>query len=425
MKTIYSNRYLMVLATFVFFLMGQVCAEGSKNLNFDDYVKKMTPLKGLSPVQWRLIWTGDVTTQAILSWSTAEPGKKHVVHYDTVKRGENVKEYKYQVDCHRNGAYSIADKEKEKLGAAYYHHAKVEGLEPDTTYYFVLESDGQFSKPMYFITAPKDLKKFSLIHGGDSRSGLLARCKMNELMAKLVEEQKDIYGLIHGGDYIVSGRKWSQWRIWLSSHELTTTGDGRVLPILPARGNHDGGPIYKEIFDIQPEQPDWHTTTIGNEVAIVTLDTNRSGGGDQVAWLEGELKRLRPQSRWLLTQYHRPLYPAVKKAPAQAKIFCPLFEKYNVDLACEADGHCIKRTSPIRDGKIDPTGVTYIGEGGLGVGQRKPKADLWYLKDGLVGSAHHVMLLKFDGKELKIDTILMDGKIMDSHPMSVRTASVK
>ena len=153
---------------------------------------------------------------------------------------------------------------------------------------------------------------------------------------------------------------------------------------------------------------------------MVTLDTNVSGGGEQSKWLEGELKRLRPNVTWLLAQYHRPLYPAVKSPPPHAKIFCPLFDKYNLDLGCESDGHCIKRTIPIRGDKADPTGVTYIGEGGLGVGQRKTKSDLWYLKGGAVGSQHHIMKLEFSDKKLRIKTVILGGKIFDDHSLNVR-----
>ena len=156
-------------------------------------------------------------------------------------------------------------------------------------------------------------------------------------------------------------------------------------------------------------------------MAVVTLNTNAAGGGDQAAWLEGELKRLRPQTKWLVTNYHRPLFPAVKRPSGLAHIWAPLFEKYNVDLACESDGHCIKRTVPIRDGKKDPTGVTYIGEGGFGVRQRDPKGDHWYLKEGgIVGKGHHVMRLDFADDTLRIRTILLGGEVFDDHSLKVR-----
>ena len=375
---------------------------------------KMTPLKGTVPAQWRVIWTGDTSAEVTISWSTAEKGNSHKVYY-----GESPSLGKVQ-ECQRSGEYTLYKKEVKKVDPAFYHHSKITGLKPSTRYYFVMESDGVKSKKLYFKTAPEKGTGFSIIHGGDSRSGHLARCKVNMMIANMVEKNSDIIGFAHGGDYIVSGKYWQQWRLWLSHHELTTGKDGRVLPIIPTRGNHDGGPLYKEIFNVDPKDPDWHTTTIGDDVAIVTLDTNVSSGGPQSTWLESELQRLRPKTKWLLTQYHRPLYPAVKTPAAQAKQFCPLFDKYKVDLACEADGHCIKRTIPIKDGKADSEGTVYIGEGGLGVGQRKPNAEHWYLKGGAIGSEHHVMLLDFNEENLRIRTILLNGDVFDDHKLAVR-----
>ena len=375
---------------------------------------KLTPLKGSTPAQWRVIWTGDAAREATISWSTAVAGKSHKVYF-----GETAKLGKVQ-ECQRNGEYTQDKKEKGKLEQAFYHHAVIKGLKPSTKYHFVMESDGTKSKPFYFITAPEKGTGFSIIHGGDSRSGHTARCKVNVMMADLIDKNPKIIAFAHGGDYIVSGRKWQQWRLWLSHHELTNGKDGRVLPIIPTRGNHDGGPLYKEIFNVDPKNPDWHTTSVGTDVAIVTLDTNVSGAGKQKDWLESELKRLRPKSTWLLTQYHRPLYPAVKGPPAHTKIFCPVFDEYKVDLALEADGHCIKRTVPIKANKADPTGTVYVGEGGLGVGQRKPKTDHWYLKGGVTGSEHHVMVLDFSESALRIRTILLNGKIYDDHSLKVR-----
>ena len=377
--------------------------------------KSLTRLEGTTPTQWRVMWTGDSSKEATISWTTAERGKEHYVYF-----GEDKLAFSNKKISHRNSLHTLSKNDlNKKVKSAYFHHVKLTDLKPATRYYFYIESDGVKSKTFYFYTAPKEGTGFSIIHGGDSRSGLLNRCMINMKIASFVEKEPKILAFAHGGDYVVKGY-WEYWRLWLSHHELTTASDGRVLPIIPTRGNHDKGPIYKEIFDIQPNKPDWHTTTLGKDVTIVTLDTNVAGGGDQRAWLEEELKKYRPQTKWLLTQYHRPLYPAVKKAPAHTKIFCPLFDKYDVDLACESDGHCIKRTVPIRDGKKDPSGVTYIGEGGLGVGQRKPKKHLWYFDGGVTGSDHHIMVLDFHSESLRIRTILLNGEVYDDHSLSVR-----
>lgn len=377
---------------------------------------KLTPLKGTTPAQWRITWTGDASTEAIISWSTAEAGSKHVVHYGTSAHGQEVSQYEHRQVCQRSGVYSNS----KSVEPAHYHHAQLKGLKPATRYHFVLESDGELSRPLYFITSPAEGTHFSLIHGGDSRTGHLARCHVNQMIAETVAKNPKIVGFIHGGDFINNGKKWSEWRLWLSQHELTTGEDGRVLPVIPARGNHEPGPIYREVFHVPAEGPDWHTTMVGKDIAVVTLDTNVPAAGEQAKWCAQELKRLRPKVTWLLTQYHRPLYPAVKNQTAHAKVFPPIFDQYKVDLACESDGHCIKRTIPIRDNKPDPTGVTYIGEGGLGVGQRKPRTDDWYLKGGVVGSEHHFMLLDFSPETLRIRTLLLDGTVFDDHSLKVR-----
>ena len=186
---------------------------------------------------------------------------------------------------------------------AYYHHARLTGLEPDTNYHFAMESDGKRSRTLYFRTAPASGTGISVIHGGDSSSDQTARCRMNLRIAAIARDNRKVLAFAHGGDYIVSGKVWKQWRLWLSQHELTTAEDGRVLPIIPTWGNHDGGVLYFEIFDLDQKTERWHTTRLGKDVAMVTLDTNSPAGGEQAAWLEKQLKDLRPKNRWLMVQY--------------------------------------------------------------------------------------------------------------------------
>ena len=417
-----SNRLSLIVASLLLSMIYAVSANAVElgKLDVKTLVSKMTPLKGTTPAQWRVVWTGDASREATISWTTAEPGKRHVVYYGT-ESGGSEGEFARRQKCQSNGVYSIEQPEPpKKIAPAYYHHARISNLKPDTRYFFVLESDGERSREFYFRTAPVKGTDFTLIHGGDSRSGHADRSRMNLRIAEQATSDSKVLAFAHGGDYIVSGTKWEQWRLWLSQHELATLEDGRVLPIIPTRGNHDGGPIYFEVFDLDEKKERWHTTTLGKDVALVTLDTNGSAGG-QAKWLENELKRLRPAVRWLLVQYHRPMYPAVKGPPEQAAIFCPLFDKYNVDIALEADGHCMKRTVPIRGGKKDPTGVVYVGEGGLGVGQRKPDQDRWYLKNGgKAGSAHHVMRLDFAPDDLRVRFVLMEGSTWDDHTIQSR-----
>ena len=365
----------------------------------------LAPVKGDGPSQWRVIWTKEPSTRATISWTTAGKGKSHLVRYGLHSAGGDLG---MTIEPQRNGPYSGGDGE-------HYHHARLSGLKPSTAYQFVIESDGKRSPLMHFTTAPSDDREFKLLFGGDSRTGVHARAQVNLLMADLSGKDEQVIAFAHGGDYIVSGKSWSQWSKWMSQHELTVAGSGKVLPIIPTRGNHDGGPLYDEIFDVPGGSgKNYYHTMVSPQVALVTLNSEISAAGEQRAWLDKTLSGLRPKVRWLLAEYHRPAWPAVKGPGAAKKFWVPLFEKYNLDLVVESDGHVIKRTVPIRDEKQSPDGIVYVGEGGLGVPQRKPKADRWYLqKPGMSGAGHHLMRVTFGKKKMDYEVVLLDRKQAD------------
>lgn len=363
-----------------------------------------TELAGTRPAQWRVVWTEDPALRATIAWSTAEPGTTHRVLFDERPPG-SAADYEHVAVAARSGAYSAAEGERD---VAWYHHVRLAGLTPDSTVRFRIESDGVRSPELWFRTAPFATAGAALLAGGDSRTGLRARCWINRAIARLVQADPSLLALWHGGDYVGNGDRWDQWSRWLSHHELTTTRDGRVLPILPTRGNHDYGPLFDEVFDAPGVGTGWFHTALGAEVSLLTLNTNVSAAGDQLDWLESELAAAADSARWIVTSYHRPLYPAVKSAGPAKPFWTPLFDRYRVDLSLESDGHCIKRTVPILADEPHPEGVVYVGEGGLGVPQRTARTDPWYLAEpGFARSGHHVLRLDFAPDGLRTRFLLL------------------
>jgi hypothetical protein len=373
-------------------------------------------LEGTNPAQWRLIWHDDPTTSAILSWNTAAAGQVHRVHL----RAEGAEEPTI-VDAARNDRYSAQSPE------LYYHHARLTKLTPATKYHVEIESDGHRSPAMFFVTAPVEDVPISVVFGADSRSGLKERRQVNAMLAQLVADsyqpgKTPILAFAHGGDFILAGSRLDQWSQWMSDHELTVGADGRLLPIIPTRGNHDVGKLFNQVFDFPQGDTNYYPIDLGPQVRLLTLNTETSIAGNQVAWLDKQLAASRPKYRWLFAQYHRPAFPAVKNPWTNLTHWVPLFERYNVDLVCEGDGHNIKRTPPIRNQRIDPTGVVYIGEGGLGVGQRTPKEGRWYLEgpQAKTGVGHHVQVLTFDREQLTYRVVMLDGEVFDEHKLLAR-----
>jgi hypothetical protein len=374
-------------------------------------------VQGTAPFHARVIWSASPESQATVSWSTARAGTAHRVHYDLQPRRGLPAAYAFKTDAQKNGRFSGGSPE------LYYHHAVLTGLQPSTTYYFILASDGALSREYHFVTAPAEDLPFRLLAGGDSRSDARARRTMNGLLAKALSEDRSILALCHGGDFIRTGTSLAEWAEWLGDHELTVTPSGRMLPVLPTRGNHERtGVQFDEVWNWPGGGlgKNYYATRIGPQALMVTLNTNISTAGDQAAFLEKTLRE-NAKLRWQLAQYHRPAYPAVKTPSSGKEAWVPIFEKYNVDLVCEADGHNIKRTVPIRNDKHDPTGVVYIGEGGLGVSQRTPDDDLWYLQPpGKCGKGHHYYVLSFDKDALKTKTVLMNGAVFDEYELKPR-----
>lgn len=398
-------KFLVLLVASLALWMPRVAQEGSVAPEPAAAVQGDT-----RPFHCRVTWSDDPAGSATISWSTVDASRENVVLLSTESRGGSIASYERTVATHRDGPYSMSSREPAGTEGAYFHHALLTDLEPGSTVWFVLRSDGQVSRELHFRTATVGDESYALLSGSDSRTGHADRRRMNRLMATMLAESPEILALNHGGDYVFDGLLWNHWRQWLADFALTTTPAGRVLPIIPTRGNHDVGPLYDEVFDSPGgTSKNWYTTRLGLGLALVTLNTNVSLAGDQETWLNNELASLRKRSRWMLASYHRPAFPANKRPGLARVVWVPLFESYDMDLVIESDGHVIKRTPPIRDETIDPTGVIYIGEGGLGAPQRVPRTRRWYLEPpGFTGRGAHLMKIDVGPEVLRVRTLGYD-----------------
>ena len=316
-----------------------------------------------------------------------------------------------------------------------YHHAIVHDLTPATDYEIQVTRGSITSPIRWFTTAPGADRDVVLLFGGDSRTDRRQRRIMNGLLVRLTaesdvpERSEDsqaaetsggprgrVLALVHGGDYVEDGGSFPQWLEWLDDLEAVITEAGRLLPIVPARGNHDGGTLFQDVLGMDRADRNFYAISLGPRLRLVTLNTETTIAGDQSSWLATELPDSRSTHRWLIAQYHRPAYPAVKWPSGALFHWVPLFERFHVDLVCEADGHVIKRTVPIKKGRMDESGVVYVGEGGLGVDQRTPKKMRWYLQPpGMADQGHHVQRLSFLADRLRYECVLEDGSVLDRY----------
>jgi hypothetical protein len=405
--------HLSLLSFLVLFAGALACpAPGQDLIDDSAYASRWTPLEGTTPAQVRVVWTERPDREALVIFSSAEGREGGVVHWAR-RNGEAATEAPLELDqttrCDREGPYTLNESERgeDAPPAPWHHRARLSGLRANTVYEFECQLGESRSRRFHFRTAPETDAPITFVYGGDSRTGWKARCEVNLAIGRLAERD-ELLCFVHGGDYVTHGDRWFQWNKWLSHHELTVPESGRLLPIVPARGNHDYGEIYAQVFGYEADRRGiWFETRLSPRVSLVNLDTNVSAYGPQLEWLKATLKTARADARWLLTNYHRPCFPAVKQPGEHAVPWVPEFERHDVDVAFESDGHVFKRTPPIRDGKPDESGIVYLGEGGLGVPQRRPRQDDWWLAQGVTAAQHHVHWVELTDASFRARTLVI------------------
>ncbi len=358
----------------------------------------------------RVVWHQNPASTAHIVWTTDKIKCKSKIYFDTESRNGKIEKYSYQEKAKTRPYFGTLD---------FRHSSTITNLRPNTKYYFMVKAGDLISKEYYFITAPSNNESFKLLFGGDSRSNRLRRKKIHKFVGKLFEANPSIYAFVHGGDYISQGLSWKLWKEWLTDWQLTRSSDNRILPIIPSRGNHEQfSPLFNDVFASPGGRgifTNFYKTKFPN-LSIINLNSNISYAGPQKKWLASALNESAQDSTFIVANYHRPAWPAVKKPGGALKHWVPLFDDYQIDLAFESDGHALKRTVPIYKNKLDYNkGVTYVGEGGMGVKLRFPqRRNEWYLQSpGYATSKFHIMMLDVSSNEMLLTVNLPSGIIFD------------
>jgi hypothetical protein len=357
------------------------------------------------PAYLRVMFQNDPATSFIIGWNRFESNKDDdIVFYDTVDHGEDINAYRYQ---QRPDYYSSY------IG---FESAFVElkNLEPATRYFFVIQNSFGKTQRYYVDTLPDDNnERISIISGGDSRNNRVPRQNANKLVAKLKP-----HFVYFGGDMTNLGTT-TEWRMWFEDWQLTIDEDGRVTPIVAARGNHEyGNDILKVLFWL----PQWnyYSFNVANKlIHVVTLNSEMAAGGTQLKWLEQDLAENR-DARWTIAQYHKPMRPHVKsKAEGgdEYKSWAQLFYDEDVDIVFESDSHTVKSTWPLRpsteDGSYegfirdDENGTVYVGEGCWGAPIRSANDVKPWTRES--GKFNQFKWSFFDQDKIEVRTVKVDN----------------
>jgi len=313
------------------------------------------------------------------------------------------------------------------------HVAELDHLAPNTIYSFKIGVEGSAYS---FRTMPKSLEEHSLKFavGGDAYFYLKLFEEMNHTIAK-----HDPDFIVVGGDIAYTkgkrglfvDKEWEfkRWKTFFENwKKQMVTSDGRLIPILAVVGNHDvrskseeliKQELFYQFFIFPTPYVSYRALDFEEYLSLFFLDTDHTYPieSKQTDWLEQALSE-RQEALHKIALYHVAAYPSVYayggKIPKKIRRhWVPLFEKYGVSTAFEHHNHAYKVTKRLKQGKTNPSGVLYLGDGSWGVTPRKVKnrGKRKYLAK--VVSVNSFWLATITKESSIFDSYTLEGKLLD------------
>jgi len=330
--------------------------------------------------KYRLAWNDDPATTMTIIWDQLKVSDSKI-HYGKVDFGRDFSKYPHTQEPTRK----LLNKYEMNT-----HYAEIKNLEPDQNYYFVIKDEIGVSKRFYFKTAPDKPQAFTFIGGGDTKSfeeSYIAGQASNKMVAKL----SPLFVMFNGDFNSGNGTYPERWHQWLRDWDtLTTTPQGRKIPIVAVHGNHENGDktVLNKIFNAPFQHGDssniYYSLSFGGGFThIMALNSQIEVGGKQREWLEKNLKNNK-QSTFKIAGYHKPFRPHASKkrgAANQYDQWAQLFYDYSLSLSLDGDAHVHKITYPLRPSvdkgsfkgfiRDDANGTVFAGEGSWGAHPRE------------------------------------------------------
>jgi len=285
---------------------------------------------------------------------------------------------------------------------AFIHKVWLENLEPGAAYSYRVTGPGIESSVYKFRTVPSETDRVRFIICGDSRS----QPDVHRKLVKLMMARKVDF-VVHSGDLVASGDRYEQWGPQFFE---PLSGLIETVPVYAIKGNHEGKSGNYEKLLIPPGE----TNNFGFDYGPVRYfcADNAIKGSEPNKILDIIISDIKnSKARWKFVSYHRPSinaghhwsawgYPEVLPRLAQA----------GVDFVITGHSHLYERFRPIAPPQEGGSYVTYITSGGGGVMTSSIKPCEYHAKATAI---HHFCLFEINGNKLTMDTINIDGKIID------------
>jgi acid phosphatase type 7 len=378
-----------------------------------------------TPDHIALTWTGSPATTLTVTWRTDTTVTDGIVEY---QKGAKLSEKARRAKAESRDFVT-------NLGTVRLFTATLGDLSPNSKYAYRVGGGTQWSDQGTFLTAPKKASAFKFLIFGDSQSSVTGDDPYGawrKTVHNAFAANPDAKFMVNVGDMADLGQDLAHWNAWFAGAQ----GVVDRIPEMAVTGNHDSygskESSMPQYWMMQWVMPKNGPGALKNRVYsydygpahFVVLDSQQEEQkqyGDilqaQASWLEADLAA--SKARWKIVFFHKPPYTIHPKRNNKEirEAFCPIMEKYHVDLVFNAHDHGIARTYPIKDGafmKKPSQGTIYYiaGQSGGKFYKEVQKMDWDVFFYNPIDQPNYVVVEVKDEK-IFVKTVKQDGTVID------------
>jgi predicted phosphodiesterase len=350
-----------------------------------------------------LTWSSDPETGIDIQWRADTVVNEGIVRYRAAGSPEE-----FTV---RASKYTMDDRVLVNDPTVNRFTARLRDLKPGTTYEYLVGSQTSWSVSQTFSTAAED-DSFTFIWFGDTHHSP----KFGELLNAAEKRHPETAFYSIAGDIVSDGLFRNQWDDIFSF----TAGVINRKPLMAVPGNHDnrsglGALMYRELFSYPMNGPEGvekeQTYSFKYKNALFLMIDATSSIDAQTKWIEEQLAG--SDAEWKFAMFHFPPYSSDGGYPEIRRKWCPLFDKYHVDIVMSGHVHSYMRTKPMNDGDpvSSPSGGTiYLIS--IRIPDNKPVEKLPYTDAQFSGEMLY-QKIKIDGNKLDYKALNIDGVVRD------------
>jgi predicted phosphodiesterase len=351
-------------------------------------------------------------TSMTVMWRTARPGTTTVYFGDSVEMKA----------------------EKAIDGLKEIHEVKLDGLEPETQYFYSVATqfeDGSRAESdvFTFSTAVHPHTPFAFAVMGDTQGNPEVSGKLSEM----AWAQRPNF-VVHAGDLVDKGSDPKHWT------EHFFPGMKPLIervPFYPVIGNHEENSRNYYDYVSLPDPEYFYKFSYGNaEFFMIDSNKNLDPESEQYKWLKQALSE--SNATWKIAMHHHPPFSSdgddygnlwktrkSTRGDLRARQLAELYDEFKVDVVWNGHIHSYERTWPIRRGKaVETDGTIYMITGGAGGGLETAGPFRPFFTNN-VKHGHHYCMVFVNGGTFELRSFDLEGRLFDTVTLSKTVTQAK